>query len=218
MSIESHRTTDPEADVGDSARTEQEDTSSPAHAESDDTSSPAQAESTASGAAEHGTHSETLEPGANTQDREANTETTPAVPAEHESSADGRATPDLAAEQHIPAEVAAPEPQPHPAAKSNTSANQVEATTPFFEKQERDRIRTEWREVQAQFVDDPRDAVTRAGALVTDTVQHLTRLLTDRKQSLDTRWTNNDSVDTEALRQTLRDYRSLLDQLLGARD
>lgn len=207
MSIESHRTTDPEADVGDSARTER-----------DDTSSPAQAESTASGATEHGMHSETLEPGANTQDREANTETTPAVPAEHESSADVRASSDPAAEQHIPAEVAAPEPPPHPAAKSSTSGNQGEATAPFFEKEERDRMRTEWREVQAQFVDDPREAVTRAGALVTDTVQHLTRLLTDRKQSLDTRWTNNDSADTEALRQTLRDYRSLLDQLLGARD
>ncbi|WP_216893695.1 hypothetical protein [Nocardia alni] len=209
MSIESHRTTDPEADVDDSARAEQDDASSPAHADS--TESGARADTV-----DDDTHSETREPSADTEDRGADTETAPAVPAEHES-ADGQASADPVAEQHIPAEVAAPSPSPgaHSLAKSSTPGNQPEATAPFFEDEERDRMRTEWREVQAQFVDDPRDAVTRAGTLVTDTVQQFTRLLADRKQALDSRWTDDDSADTEALRQTLRSYRSLLDQLLG---
>ncbi|GAA3806076.1 hypothetical protein GCM10022226_27720 [Sphaerisporangium flaviroseum] len=68
-----------------------------------------------------------------------------------------------------------------------------------------------WREVQAGFVDDPRDAVERADQLVEEAVT----ALTTRRQGLVDRWKNSDQSDTEQLRLALRDYRSLLQDLVG---
>jgi hypothetical protein len=68
-----------------------------------------------------------------------------------------------------------------------------------------------WREVQAGFVDDTRDAVERADQLVDEAVT----ALTSRKQGLVDRWKNGDQNDTEKLRLALRDYRSLLEELVG---
>ncbi|MEU8267773.1 hypothetical protein AB0B89_11445 [Sphaerisporangium sp. NPDC049002] len=68
-----------------------------------------------------------------------------------------------------------------------------------------------WREVQAGFVDDPRDAVERADQLVEEAVT----ALTSRRQGLVDRWKNSDQGDTEQLRLALRDYRSLLEELVG---
>ncbi|MFC4535697.1 hypothetical protein [Sphaerisporangium dianthi] len=68
-----------------------------------------------------------------------------------------------------------------------------------------------WREVQASFVDDPRDAVTRADQLVDEAVA----AIASRKQSLVDQWKNSDQNDTERLRLALRDYRSLLQDLVG---
>ncbi|RCG33123.1 hypothetical protein DQ384_01375 [Sphaerisporangium album] len=68
-----------------------------------------------------------------------------------------------------------------------------------------------WREVQAGFVDDPRDAVQRADELVEEAVATLTA----RRQGLVDRWKNSDQGDTEQLRLALREYRSLLDELVG---
>ncbi|MFC4585686.1 hypothetical protein [Sphaerisporangium corydalis] len=68
-----------------------------------------------------------------------------------------------------------------------------------------------WREVQAGFVDDPRDAVEQADQLVEEAVT----ALTTRRQALVDRWKNSDHGDTEQLRLALRDYRSLLQELVG---
>ena len=68
-----------------------------------------------------------------------------------------------------------------------------------------------WREVQAGFVDDPRDAVERADQLVEEAVT----ALTTRRQALTDRWKNSDQGDTEQLRLALREYRSLLEELVG---
>ncbi|GGK95478.1 hypothetical protein Sme01_30850 [Sphaerisporangium melleum] len=68
-----------------------------------------------------------------------------------------------------------------------------------------------WREVQSSFVDDPRDAVERADRLVDEAVAAITA----RRQGLADRWKNGDQDDTERLRLALRDYRSLLQELVG---
>ncbi|GII65660.1 hypothetical protein Skr01_57450 [Sphaerisporangium krabiense] len=68
-----------------------------------------------------------------------------------------------------------------------------------------------WREVQAGFVDDPRDAVERADRLVEEAVD----ALTTRRKNLADRWKNGGDGDTERLRLALRDYRSLLEELVG---
>ncbi|MDH2428463.1 hypothetical protein [Sphaerisporangium sp. TRM90804] len=68
-----------------------------------------------------------------------------------------------------------------------------------------------WREVQAGFVDDPQDAVRQADQLVEEAVAALAK----RRQALADRWKNGDEKDTEQLRLALRDYRSLLQELVG---
>jgi hypothetical protein len=77
-----------------------------------------------------------------------------------------------------------------------------------------ERYREQWRELQLQFVDEPRTATEQAAALVNDAVQSLTSALTAQKQTLDD-WQSADRGDTEILRVALRRYRDFLDRLLG---
>ncbi len=73
-------------------------------------------------------------------------------------------------------------------------------------------FRTRWRELQADFVDDPKRAVEGADKLVDEVLHSLTQTLTKHKQGLAGGW--QDHGETEELRQALRKYRSFLDQLL----
>ncbi|MEV6773484.1 hypothetical protein AB0N05_33115 [Nocardia sp. NPDC051030] len=77
------------------------------------------------------------------------------------------------------------------------------------------RLRGQWREVQTLFVDDPRDAVTRANELVDGAIHQLADTCAQRRQELETQWSRSEDADTEALRQALRGYRHLFDQLVG---
>ncbi|WP_405495269.1 hypothetical protein [Nocardia sp. NBC_00511] len=76
-------------------------------------------------------------------------------------------------------------------------------------------LREQWREVQGSFVDDPKDAVTRADGLVGDAIAQLTDRCGRRREELESQWSRGDAADTEAMRQALRGYRELFDQLLG---
>jgi len=87
------------------------------------------------------------------------------------------------------------------------------AETPagFFDGSAVTRFRERWRELQADFVDDPSRAVRGAD----DLVDEIIRELAQRKQGLDEHW-HDGSDDTEELRVAMREYRSFLDQLLNA--
>ncbi|MEV0033228.1 hypothetical protein [Nocardia sp. NPDC050793] len=84
---------------------------------------------------------------------------------------------------------------------------------PLFAEADFDRLRTQWREVQVAFVDDPRTAVARADDLVGDTIDKMIATYQQRKRELDER--RGDPSDTEDLRQALRGYRAFFDQLLS---
>ncbi|HEX2316131.1 MAG TPA: hypothetical protein VHJ17_20485 [Thermomonospora sp.] len=73
-------------------------------------------------------------------------------------------------------------------------------------------LRERWREVQAGFVDDPREAVRRADALAEEVLTALKEQLHQRKRELDA--AHGDEGDTERLRRALRDYRDFFDRLL----
>ncbi|MFJ1806734.1 MULTISPECIES: hypothetical protein [unclassified Streptomyces] len=75
-------------------------------------------------------------------------------------------------------------------------------------------FRTRWQEVQDRFVDDPRDAVHTADALVADVMQRLAATFADHKQELEGQWNRGEQVNTEDLRQALRHYRSFFNRLL----
>lgn len=77
-----------------------------------------------------------------------------------------------------------------------------------------DRYRSQWRDLQLTFVDDPQRATSAAASLVDDAVSSLTSTLQEQKQSLDG-WQATRGDDTEVMRVALRNYRDFLDRLLG---
>ncbi|WP_182897018.1 hypothetical protein [Microbispora sp. H10830] len=66
-----------------------------------------------------------------------------------------------------------------------------------------------WREIKTGFVDDPRQSVEQADALVEEALS----ALTSRRQSLLDQWKDNERGDTEALRLALHEYHALLAHL-----
>ncbi|MFD5816670.1 hypothetical protein [Streptomyces sp. NPDC127038] len=77
------------------------------------------------------------------------------------------------------------------------------------------RFRNHWRAIQNQFVDDPREAVHAADALVAELMQTLATTFAQHKQGLEARWGHDKRVDTEELRRALRSYRSFFNRLLN---
>jgi hypothetical protein len=101
-----------------------------------------------------------------------------------------------------------------------------------LEPQRRDRYAQDWRQVQADFVDQPYEAVARADTLVTQVMrergypmenfdQHANDLSVDYPEMVDNYRgahqiaTRQKSASTEELRQAMLHYRNLFDELLG---
>jgi hypothetical protein len=74
--------------------------------------------------------------------------------------------------------------------------------------------RNRWADIQASFVDEPREAVTRADALVSEIIQEVADKFARERDSLESQWSRGDEVSTEDLRQAFRNYRAFLDRLL----
>jgi hypothetical protein len=85
----------------------------------------------------------------------------------------------------------------------------------LLEDDELQRIIIRWKEIQADFVDEPRTAVERADALVAGLMQQLTAMLARERAELEQRWAGSSEVSTEELRQSMRRYRSFFERLLG---
>jgi len=73
-----------------------------------------------------------------------------------------------------------------------------------------------WREIQTGFVDEPRESVAQADALVADLMQQLAAGFSDERERLERQWDSGDDVSTEDLRVALTRYRSFFDRLLSA--
>jgi len=96
-----------------------------------------------------------------------------------------------------------------------------------------DGLRTRWQRVQAGFVDDPQEAVGEAADLIEQTAQAMVGALRQRQRQLRVMWESGPASgpvpgdgevgdgesaarggqDTEHLRQMIRHYRALFDQL-----
>ena len=77
-------------------------------------------------------------------------------------------------------------------------------------------ITTRWKDIQAEFVDEPTEAVKEADALVAELMQRLATMFATERAELEDRWAGGDQVSTEDLRQGLRRYRSFFERLLAA--
>ncbi len=77
-------------------------------------------------------------------------------------------------------------------------------------------ITMRWKDIQAEFVDEPEQAVQEADALVAELMQRLAAMFADERAGLEKRLAGDQQVSTEDLRQGLRRYRSFFERLLAA--
>jgi hypothetical protein len=73
-----------------------------------------------------------------------------------------------------------------------------------------------WESIQTRFVDDPRNAVENADALVTELMQRLADGFAREREQLEGQWSRGEDVSTEDLRVALQRYRSFFRRLLSA--
>lgn len=78
-----------------------------------------------------------------------------------------------------------------------------------------ERLRGRWQEVQAGFVDEPRQSVTEADQLVGEVLDEVSRVFRDQRSELEAEWSGNTEPGTEELRQALQRYREFFDRLLS---
>ncbi|MGC4998708.1 MULTISPECIES: hypothetical protein [unclassified Streptomyces] len=91
-----------------------------------------------------------------------------------------------------------------------------EGSDPLIAHQEAQDYRERWAKIQGTFVDDPKDAVRSADALVADVIQSLAATFADHKKDLEGQWSRGEQVETEGLRVALQQYRTFFNQLLDA--
>ena len=87
--------------------------------------------------------------------------------------------------------------------------------TPLFAGNEAEELRHRWQDIQTGFVDEPRQAVERADALVATAIKRLAEMFANERNTLEQQWSRGDDVSTEDLRVALRRYRGFFDRLLS---
>ncbi|WP_328622735.1 hypothetical protein [Streptomyces sp. NBC_00354] len=109
---------------------------------------------------------------------------------------------------------AAPADQPSGEQEPEPGREPESEEEPLLGAAEAERYRTTWSEIQGRFVDDPREAVRSADALVAEVMQRFAGTLAEHRSGLEKQWDRGEQVATEDLRQALRAYRSLVNRLL----
>src|SRR5215475_2816944 len=104
-----------------------------------------------------------------------------------------------------------PDPERHAALGSDPGTGD-QPYAQLLENQEMQRILGQWKDIQAEFVDEPRKAVRDADGLVAELLQRLAQTFATQREQLESQWARVDDVSTEDLRQSLRRYHSLFDQ------
>jgi len=104
--------------------------------------------------------------------------------------------------------------EPAPTA-SSTAESGKSSDRSLFADNDLSSLRSRWDDVQVGFVDDPKDCVQKADALVADVVQELTTGFSDARSRLEAQWARGEDASTEDLRQALKRYREFFDRLLA---
>ncbi|WP_018549606.1 hypothetical protein [Streptomyces sp. LaPpAH-108] len=154
----------------------------------------------------HDTHTDPTDTGLTTEDlahpeRRAAPESPPAYPGEGTATRDGRDGRGTT-EGQAPGGQAERTPEPD--------------AEPLIEPKEAEDYRERWTRIQGTFVDDPKDAVHSADALVAEVIQSLAETFADHKKELESQWSRGQEVETEGLRVALQQYRTFFNKLLHA--
>jgi hypothetical protein len=97
----------------------------------------------------------------------------------------------------------------------NRPKGQGDGAAPLFPNEELENLRTRWKEIQTNFVDEPRKAVEQADGLVASAMKRLAEVFADERSNLEKQWDRGDNVSTEDLRVALQRYRTFFDRLLS---
>lgn len=73
---------------------------------------------------------------------------------------------------------------------------------------------TRWREIQAEFIDDPQQAAEHADHLVAEITQAFAAQAEEERNRLSSTWQQKGTQGTEELRLVMRRYRGLIDHML----
>lgn len=84
----------------------------------------------------------------------------------------------------------------------------------LFGKEQERRFRSRWDEIQSSFIDEPRESVAEADALLREATDALHSLFERDRRQLEGVWDRGDEVSTEDLRVTLQRYRSFFERVL----
>jgi hypothetical protein len=99
--------------------------------------------------------------------------------------------------------------QPASAVPAETSTDQA-----LFADHELSDLQSRWANVQAAFVDDPKDSVQQADGLVNDVVEKITSSFSQARSQLEEQWSRGEDASTEDLRVALTRYREFFQRLL----
>jgi hypothetical protein len=91
----------------------------------------------------------------------------------------------------------------------------AELAGPLLSSEESKGLRARWDAVQVGFVDEPRQAVEQADALVTGALARLAEIFAEECTRIVGQWDRGDDVSTEDLRLALKRYRSFFGRLLS---
>ncbi|MFN6550534.1 hypothetical protein ACP6C7_18185 [Mycolicibacterium septicum] len=90
-----------------------------------------------------------------------------------------------------------------------------EDNTLLFAGEHRSGLHSRWNDVQAAFVDDPKECVQKADNLVAEVVEELTASFADTRSRLEAQWSRGEEASTEDLRVALTRYRDFFQRLLS---
>jgi hypothetical protein len=85
----------------------------------------------------------------------------------------------------------------------------------LFPAEEIQELRSRWDSIQTRFVDEPRQSVQEADALVAGTIKRLADIFAQERSKLEGQWDRGANVSTEELRLGLQRYRSFFTRLLS---
>lgn len=101
---------------------------------------------------------------------------------------------------------------PEPAILTKPAGNEP---LPWLSSEEVEDLRSRWKSIQIEFVDEPRTSVEKASALVSEALKRIEQVHTNKQTILAERWNNHEEISTEDLRVAIQSYRLFLNRLLA---
>lgn len=99
--------------------------------------------------------------------------------------------------------------------RPQADSTDTDSSLSLFGETEMSGFRARWNDVQAGFVDDPKQCVQTADALVSEVVDQLTAGFSEARARMEAQWARGEDASTEDLRVALKRYREFFQRLLS---